>query len=183
VAWLTNCQQAYEEMTSRDRRLMSQAFFRAIWVTEDGVVGWEYNQPFAALVHAHGAREPIFGAVALHEAKSRRKAGYEGRSPGRMARASLRRGLNQITLAEGVGFEPTVTCATMVFETIRFGRSRIPPGGMLRHGRGGSSTVLWVIDQPRRAAKNRSTSVAHSSLRTPGTTGISWLSRGSAARL
>src|SRR4029078_12164646 len=29
--------------------------------------------------------------------------------------------------AEGVGFEPTVTCATMVFETIRFGRSRIPP--------------------------------------------------------
>src|SRR5690242_11989308 len=30
--------------------------------------------------------------------------------------------------AEGVGFEPTVTCATMVFETIRFGRSRIPPG-------------------------------------------------------
>ena len=35
-------------------------------------------------------------------------------------------------VAEGVGFEPTVTCATMVFETIRFGRSRIPPGGMLR---------------------------------------------------
>ena len=31
-------------------------------------------------------------------------------------------------MAEGVGFEPTVTCATMVFETIRFGRSRTPPG-------------------------------------------------------
>ena len=30
-------------------------------------------------------------------------------------------------MAEGVGFEPTVTCATMVFETIRFGRSRTPP--------------------------------------------------------
>src|SRR5215471_12496322 len=30
-------------------------------------------------------------------------------------------------LAEGVGFEPTVGCPTMVFETIRFGRSRIPP--------------------------------------------------------
>ena len=41
-------------------------------------------------------------------------------------------------MAEGVGFEPTVTCATMVFETIRFGRSRIPPGGMLRHDRRGS---------------------------------------------
>ena len=30
-------------------------------------------------------------------------------------------------VAEGLGFEPRVTCATMVFETIRFGRSRIPP--------------------------------------------------------
>jgi hypothetical protein len=37
-------------------------------------------------------------------------------------------------MAEGVGFEPTVTCATMVFETIRFGRSRIPPGGIVTAG-------------------------------------------------
>ena len=37
-----------------------------------------------------------------------------------------------VTRAEGVGFEPTVTCATMVFETIRFGRSRIPPGEIVR---------------------------------------------------
>ena len=33
-------------------------------------------------------------------------------------------------MAEGVGFEPTVTCeATMVFKTIAFVRSAIPPGG------------------------------------------------------
>src|SRR5262249_54975333 len=32
-------------------------------------------------------------------------------------------------MAEGVGFEPTVPGGTMVFETIRFGRSRIPPAG------------------------------------------------------
>src|SRR6476469_2865069 len=31
------------------------------------------------------------------------------------------------SVAEGVGFEPTVPGGTMVFETIRFGRSRIPP--------------------------------------------------------
>ena len=37
-----------------------------------------------------------------------------------------------VPVAEGVGFEPTVTCATMVFETIRFGRSRIPPGRDVR---------------------------------------------------
>jgi hypothetical protein len=32
-------------------------------------------------------------------------------------------------LAEGVGFEPTVPCDTTVFETVRFGHSRIPPRG------------------------------------------------------
>ena len=32
-----------------------------------------------------------------------------------------------LCVAEGVGFEPTVTCATTVFETVRFGRSRTPP--------------------------------------------------------
>src|SRR5438270_7394465 len=35
------------------------------------------------------------------------------------------------TEAEGVGFEPTVACATTVFETVRFGRSRIPPSPRL----------------------------------------------------
>ncbi len=31
-------------------------------------------------------------------------------------------------LAEGVGFEPTVSCPTHAFQACRFGRSRIPPG-------------------------------------------------------
>ncbi len=30
--------------------------------------------------------------------------------------------------AEGVGFEPTVTCATTVFKTVAFGHSATPPG-------------------------------------------------------
>ena len=30
--------------------------------------------------------------------------------------------------AEGVGFEPTVTCATTVFKTVALSRSAIPPG-------------------------------------------------------
>ena len=33
-----------------------------------------------------------------------------------------------LCLAEGVGFEPTVTCATHAFQACRFGRSRTPPG-------------------------------------------------------
>src|SRR6478736_3381349 len=31
-------------------------------------------------------------------------------------------------IAEGVGFEPTVSCPTHAFQACRFGRSRIPPG-------------------------------------------------------
>ena len=48
----------------------------------------------------------------------------EGRRevPGQRARATAER------LAEGVGFEPTVSCPTHAFQACRFGRSRIPPG-------------------------------------------------------
>lgn len=59
VHWLNTCQRAYEEMSHHERRLMNQAFFTKVWVTEDGVVGWEYNQPFASLMRKHQAREPI----------------------------------------------------------------------------------------------------------------------------
>ena len=31
---------------------MNQAFFKRVLVTEQGVVGWEYNEPFATLMQA-----------------------------------------------------------------------------------------------------------------------------------
>ena len=34
-------------------------------------------------------------------------------------------------VAEGVGFEPTVSCPTHAFQACRFGRSRTPPGGTM----------------------------------------------------
>ena len=34
----------------------------------------------------------------------------------------------RIRVAEGVGFEPTVSCPTHAFQACRFGRSRTPPG-------------------------------------------------------
>ncbi len=43
------------EADARDRHLMNQAFFNKVWVTGDGVVGWDYNQPFAMLMEVHGA--------------------------------------------------------------------------------------------------------------------------------
>ena len=81
-------------------------------------------------------------------------------------------------VAEGVGFEPTVTCATMVFETIRFGRSRIPPGGMLR-----DRLVELGKQRQRRLAKNELSKAPHSGARTPALISVVWLSRGSAAKL
>src|SRR5437660_8143668 len=45
--------------------------------------------------------------------------------------AALANGESGRVAAEGVGFEPTVPGGTTVFETVRFGRSRIPPEGSL----------------------------------------------------
>jgi hypothetical protein len=33
---------------------MNQAFFKRVWVTEDGVVGYEFSEPVASLMKAHG---------------------------------------------------------------------------------------------------------------------------------
>ena len=60
--------------------------------------------------------------------------------------------------AEGVGFEPTVGCPTMVFETIRFGRSRTPPGRRIVVGvRGVATSRAPVV---RRVARRRTRSAA-----------------------
>ncbi len=114
---------------------MNQAFFKKVWVSEDGVVGWQYNRPFAALMRAHQASEPIlvesYEATAQIEADEAfgAKSGrpHYRRSPGRWARASCCQGSNQNNLAERVGFEPTVSFPTHDFQSCRFGRSRTPP--------------------------------------------------------
>ena len=70
-------------------------------------------------------------------------------------------------VAEGVGFEPTVTCATMVFETIRFGRSRIPPGEMLC-----AVDAYLAETRQRRPAKKSVSNAPHSAARTPDTISV-----------
>jgi hypothetical protein len=116
-----------------ERRLMNQAFFKRIWVTEDGVVGWEYNAPFSGLLRKHQAPEPIFTAEpVVANARPRRtepiRTRYERKSPAQHVRAFFRQGWKEFNLAEGVGFEPTEGCPSHAFQACRFGRSRIPPG-------------------------------------------------------
>ena len=74
-----------------------------------------------ALVVALGDRH----AVAQHDRADRHVAVPERGGGLRRARAPSR---PSSSMAEGVGFEPTVGCPTHAFQACRFGRSRIPPG-------------------------------------------------------
>jgi site-specific DNA recombinase len=116
VTLATNCYRSYLDAPNRERRIMNQAFFHAIWVTEEGVVGWEYNEPFATLLRAHRAREPRLTVEYQPTTRTRADDAFEvstaqtlyRRSPGRWARAVFCQGSKANNLAEGVGFEPTV---------------------------------------------------------------------------
>ncbi len=171
---LGNCQHAYEDAAPRERRLMNQAFFKRIWVTEEGVVGWEYNEPFASLMRRHRAKEPIFSAevqsIASDERWRPRQASYERRSPGHRARAHLCWGLKDFNLAEGVGFEPTEGCPSHAFQACRFGRSRIPPEACDRTGRRRLVVRVQISHgegQRWRSARRRGWSVALTVARVP----------------
>jgi site-specific DNA recombinase len=130
VSWATDCHRAYVESQARGRRLMNQAFFSRVWVTEKGVVGWEYNEPFKSLMVRHGkpADLLVVSWPAPETAPESRSGPYERESPGRLTRAFSLLSSKEQHLAEGVGFEPTVPGGTHALQACRFGRSRIPPG-------------------------------------------------------
>jgi site-specific DNA recombinase len=115
VRLAANCHATYLAAAPAARRLMNNAFFKKILVTEDGVVGWEYSEPFAALMAAHGAGSygmPEEG-VELEPCEERDSgvgsSAGQRRHPGGSAGVSLcASGLKAELLAEGVGFEPTV---------------------------------------------------------------------------
>src|SRR5579875_37143 len=76
--------------------------------------------------------------------------------------------------------------STTVFETVRFGHSRIPPRVTLLAIPGTPRLALAFerCTQPlRRSVKNEVSRAAHSSASTPAVTGTSWFSLGSTKRL
>ena len=108
-----DCHRAYLESTPHGRRLMNQAFFNRVLVTEEGVVGWEYNEPFTTLMEAHGA--PVTKREAERktgQASALGRRSYERKRPGRGAGALelafFGASSKPTHLAEEVGFEPTV---------------------------------------------------------------------------
>lgn len=80
-------------------------------------------------------------------------------------------------MAEGQGFEPWVNCSTIVFETIRFGRSRTPPECSILVG------ALGAQSGQRLLAKNDETISLASIPRTPLISGGLCGKRGSAKKL
>jgi site-specific DNA recombinase len=115
VDLLSDCYRTYQRMKSHERRLMNQAFFKQVWITEEGIVAWEYNEPFATLMRQHGVPEPHLiveykptpQSVADDELEAELHREITRRSSGQWASASLVLCLKQNNLAEREGFEPS----------------------------------------------------------------------------
>ncbi len=125
--WSTDCRRAYAIASHQDRKLINQAFFKRILLTEDRVVGYKFNEPFAVLMAAHGAKEgrglhlvepitPDTAAAATDPGPTtscavrpgtKSNKGYKRVSPSLLARAYSVSSLKATPLAERVGFEPT----------------------------------------------------------------------------
>ncbi len=99
---------AYQEASPQGRRHWNQAMFDSIEVDHRDTVYTRLADPFAQLV----------------ERDLLRRLEQEAENPGP---SSPVRGLKDDYLAEGVGFEPTVSFPTHAFQACRFGRSRTPP--------------------------------------------------------
>ena len=70
---------------------MNQAFFKRVWVTEKGLVGWGYNEPFQTLMIRHGKPAVPVAEAVPHEAldfDSDGRSTYQRRGPGFRARTS-----------------------------------------------------------------------------------------------
>ncbi len=59
-----SCPDSYVAGDESIRRQINQALFKRILVTEDGVVEWEYAEPTAMLMSAHGAAGPVNNGAA-----------------------------------------------------------------------------------------------------------------------
>ena len=137
----STCHRTYIAADLHIRRQMNQAIFSRILVTENGITAWEYNQPFALLMAAHGAAQPIQSETStatsdeanqLIERRRRRRPRAEAlvhnrEGPSTLAQAFPSHVSKETHLAEEVGFEPTVSFPTHAFQACRFGRSRTPP--------------------------------------------------------
>ena len=145
------------------------SILHGIEVTEDGVIEWEYTQPFALLMAAHGVSGPIVDGVSSasrHDVidgarRNRAKAPCKKKDPSWLARVFPTLCSKEARLAEGKGFEPLVTrSATTAFEAAPFVRSGNLPATRLAVNR-----RLAAADQRLSGALRRNPSVGKRTLR------------------
>ena len=114
-----NCHTTYHAAPEPQRRQLNQSIFKRILVDEHGIVSWEYNAPIALLMSAHGASKPLTPgqttstttpAHTRNYLRERRlNTHHNGKSPSALARAFTTVSSKDELLAEGEGFEPSVT--------------------------------------------------------------------------
>jgi len=114
-----DCHEAYAIAVPFDRKLMNQAFFKKLFITERGIIRWELNEPFASLLdeRTHGfllalnaAQTAAEAEAAVQQANGKARLGverpYERRRPSWWAGTSWVKGSKQEVLVEVPGFEP-----------------------------------------------------------------------------
>ena len=141
------CDRVYAAAPTQLRRQMNQAMFEKFFIDEDGEVMAELAGPFKVLLDPQllGTQQATIEsdvAKPLSEARYHRSSEWKNGLPAwladldhrRLPRLHLYQGSKESHLAEGVGFEPTVSCPTHAFQACRFGRSRTPPEPQDRSG-------------------------------------------------
>jgi hypothetical protein len=110
TALAMNCHKAYRSGSDATRRLMNQAIFNKIWVIEDGVVGWEYNEPFKLLLTLHDrpAPSPFSQVLASSTDPGQTAMGYcrTSRSPADRIRAYFGAGWKERCWRRGGDLNP-----------------------------------------------------------------------------
>ena len=117
IALAGDCQAAYRSAKPHERRLMNQAFFKRVFVTEDGITGHEWAEPFASLMAVSETEpeavaeatttEPGMSLEALIHAAQPNRTTYQRKRPSRWAGAFSGVGLKETVVVEAMGIEPT----------------------------------------------------------------------------
>ena len=117
VELASDCHATYAASVPAGRRLMNQAFFKKLYLSENGIVRWELAEPFnvllgaeteSYLVHVHNK------VVAEAEGSTAPKNGNGPYERGRPIQAIFGKQLDvevkELLVVEAMGLEPTTSC-------------------------------------------------------------------------
>lgn len=117
LSLLTDCGSVYRQASPHVRRLFNQAFFKAIYIGDEGLVGHELAEPFGLLVGDELRQVVAMGEQANLSDQVDQALRREGQHPNRRGKkdpdpwsCSRGRGLNKSYVVGEGGFEPPTSC-------------------------------------------------------------------------